>query len=383
MSSATADAVQDSSGNTLGIGASFGLDVVNDTVTSGLPSGAQITGAKNLTITSDDTDSASTEADGGAGAGSGSAAISAQVAITISNVTTSASVAGGSDLTLTGTLTAHATQTASTKTIAKGATKGGNAGIGLSLALLSANHSVSSQLERNLTAAGDVSFAADGSSSNDTEATASSAGSQGKKDGGDASTDSSNKDVNKKADDNLSDAAGSDSSGKTSGKTTPSATSGQGSGSSSGTKVTVAAAAAIALVSSQAEASMADGLTLTNPSHKVTFATTEDTDSTAKANGSATKGTSANIGAAVAINLVTVTERGGGRHERRHLVERARRLCRHADNRRLGRQEHTRHRVDRRRRQRQGRYRRVARAHDRDLHDERRDQVERHARPTR
>ena len=102
VSSATADAVQDASKNTVGIGASFGLDVVNDTVTAGIPSAAQITGAKNLTITSDDTDSASTEADGGAGAGSSGLALSAQVAITISNVTTSASVADGSDLTLTG-----------------------------------------------------------------------------------------------------------------------------------------------------------------------------------------------------------------------------------------------------------------------------------------
>ncbi|HEY4412851.1 MAG TPA: hypothetical protein VGN06_07620, partial [Gaiellaceae bacterium] len=307
---ATADAKQSSDGNTTGIGASFALDVVNDTTSAGLPDNSVLTGAGSLTLTSNATDSTTTTADGGASAGSGSAAISAQVAITISNVTTSATVGSdsGTGLTLTGGLTAHATQTASTKTIASGSTKGGNAGIGLSLALLVSNHSVDSQLKRNLTAAGAVSFTADGSSSNDTEATASSAGSQGKKDGGDTSTDSSNKDVNKKADDNLASASSNDSSGKTTGTTTPSASSGQsGNGSSGGTKVTVAAAAAIAIVSATSQAQFADGLTLTDPTGAVSFNTSEDTDSTAKANGSATKGTSANIGAAVAINLVTIT----------------------------------------------------------------------------
>jgi len=75
------------------------------------------------------------------------------VAITISNITTSATIGSGSDLTLTGGLTAHATQIAKTTTSATGSTKGGNAGIGLSLALVVANHLVDSQLKRNLTAA--------------------------------------------------------------------------------------------------------------------------------------------------------------------------------------------------------------------------------------
>ncbi|MGH2998744.1 MAG: beta strand repeat-containing protein, partial [Gaiellaceae bacterium] len=307
-SSAIADAVQ-KSGNTIGIGASFALDVVNDTVDAGIPANAVLNGAKNLTITSTDTDSATTEADGGAGAGTGSFALSAEVAITISNVTTTASVGSGSGLTLTGGLTAHATQTASTKTIAKGATSGGTAGIGLSLALLSGDHEVYSQLLRNLTAGGDVSFAADGSSSNDTEATASAVGAPGKSDtstscgasgDGKDTCDSSGKDVNKKADDNLSTASASDKSGKTASKKTPDASSGE----NGGTKVTVAAAASIALVTAVAEASLEKDVTTTG---SVSLASSEDTDSTAKANGSASKASTANIGAAVAINLVSIT----------------------------------------------------------------------------
>ena len=86
-------------------------------------------------------------------------------------------------------MTAHAIQTASTTTKASGSTKGGTAGIGLSLALEAPTTSSTRQLERNLTAAGAVSFTADGSSTNDTEATASSAGAKGKSGSGTADGD--------------------------------------------------------------------------------------------------------------------------------------------------------------------------------------------------
>ena len=312
---ALATAKQSSDGSTSGVGASFALDVVNDTTTAGLADGSTISGANNLTISSTDTDASSTTANGGASAGSGSFALSAQVAITLANVTTTASVGTGNDLTLSGGLTAKAVQSASAKTIASGASKGGSATIGLSLALALINDNVFSQLARNLTAGGAVSFAASGISSNDTEATASSTGSPGKKDStsGSGSSDGAknpktNADegtVNQKADANLglandtSNASGGKDSGT---KNTPTASSGEGGG----TTVTVAAAAAIAVAAANAISSIADNLTLSTPK-SVSFATTEDTDSTAKASGSAVKGSSVDIGAAIAINLVKVT----------------------------------------------------------------------------
>src|SRR5205807_8555334 len=139
--------------------------------------------------------------------------------------------------------------------------KGGNAGIGLSLALEIANHLVDSQLERDLTAAGPVSFTADGASANINDAKASSAGADQKKDGSAGSTDTSNKDVNGKADANLDAAKGNDSSGKTSTTTTPKAKSGEGGG----TTVTVAAAVPIGMVTANAISAIANGLTVTNP----------------------------------------------------------------------------------------------------------------------
>ena len=217
-----ADAKQSSGGSTSGIGASFALNIVNETTSAGLPDGATLTGANNLTLTSNDTDTMTTTADGGASAGCGSVALSAQVAISLSNVTTSASIGTGPDLSIAGALTAHATQTAKVTTTATGADKGGNAGVGLSLALTVANHLVDSQLDRNLAATGAVSFTADGTSTTDSEATASSKGAKGK-------DDNTGGNVNNKADSNLGDAnsTSNGASGKDSGKTnTPAAKSG-------------------------------------------------------------------------------------------------------------------------------------------------------------
>ncbi|HEV8463176.1 MAG TPA: hypothetical protein VGQ38_20990, partial [Gaiellaceae bacterium] len=298
---ALADAKQATDGSASGVGASVAVNVVNDTTTAGIANGTQVDNVKNLTITSIGNDTMVTTANGGASSGSGTVAFSAQVAIAISNVTTTASIGTGAPMTITGALTAHATQTAKVTTKAKGSTKGGNAGIGLSLALEIANHDVESNLSRNLTAAGNVSFQADGSSTSDTESTASSAGAKEKQSGGSGDTDSSGKDVNKKADDNAKVASDKDSSGKTTGTKTPDAKSGEGGG----TKVTVAAAVAIAIVNPTAISKITPSTDLTTTG-AASFKTSEDADSTVKASASATKAETANIGAAVAINDIHV-----------------------------------------------------------------------------
>ena len=195
-----------------------------------------------------------------------------------------------------------ATQTAKVTTTATGADKGGNAGIGLSLALTVANHLVDSQLERNLAATGAISFTADGSSATDSEATASSKGAKGK-------DDNTGGNVNDKADKNLQGANSTSNgeSGKDSGKTnTPAAKSGDDSSGSGGSSVEVAAAAAITMVTSQSLAQIADGLTVTSGG-LVTLSTSANTDGTAKGSGSAVDASSLNIGAAVGIVLATVT----------------------------------------------------------------------------
>ena len=76
---ALATAKQSTDGSASGVGASVGVNVVNDTTSAGLPNGAVLNGTKNLTVTSTSTDSMTTTANGGASAGSGSLALSAQV----------------------------------------------------------------------------------------------------------------------------------------------------------------------------------------------------------------------------------------------------------------------------------------------------------------
>src|SRR5205823_5606585 len=133
-----------------------------------------------------------TTADSGASDG-GSLTLTAVVALNVDNITTTANVGSGSaDLTLAGKLDGKANQTAKSKTVATGATKGGNLTIGASLALTFGNHHADSSLYRNATAQNAVSFQADGSSDTDTEATASAAGAK------DESSDSST--VNDKGD---------------------------------------------------------------------------------------------------------------------------------------------------------------------------------------
>ena len=85
---AVALAKQSADGNTTGIGASFAVNVVNDTTIAGIADGAVVTGVDDLMITATSTDTMTTTAEGGASAGSGSFALSAQAAISISNVTT-------------------------------------------------------------------------------------------------------------------------------------------------------------------------------------------------------------------------------------------------------------------------------------------------------
>ena len=283
--------------------ASFALNVVNDRTTAKIVDGAQLEDVGTLTLRARSTDTMTTTAEGGA-ASSGTIVASAQVAISISNITTSASIGTGSALDISGGLEAEAIQNATVNTTAKGDTKGGNAGIGLSLALAAVDHLVDSVLARNLTANGLVRFQSFGSSNNTTIAIASAAGGREKNGNGDEADDGKGS-VNDKADSNLgignsrSQDAGGDSSSSTS---TPEAKSGE----NGGTTVTVAAAAAIALITAHSVAEILAGRIVNAGSGSVSLTSLQDTNSIVKAEGSATQADTANIGAAVAINLVDI-----------------------------------------------------------------------------
>jgi hypothetical protein len=200
-------------------------------------------------------------------------------------------------------VTVGATQTASTSSKADASATGGTVAIGLALALAIVDDSVTAGTDRNVSAGGAVGFSAAGSSGNATEAIASVKGAEGKKDSTDGGTDNSNKDVNQKANDQLGNAnTQRNKTPKTT--TTPDAKSGE----NGGTKVTVAGAVAINVIDTVSRASVADGLSVSNSAGTLTVASSANTDASAKADGKATGtgGATLGIGAAVAIDLVTV-----------------------------------------------------------------------------
>src|SRR5207249_3128759 len=87
-------------------------------------------------------------------------------------------------LAISGSFTASADQTASAGTSASGDAQGSDAAVGLSLGLTIANHNSTATLERDLTAGGDVTISADGSSDSSANAHASAAGAPGESSGG-------------------------------------------------------------------------------------------------------------------------------------------------------------------------------------------------------
>ncbi|HKT57060.1 MAG TPA: hypothetical protein VJR25_09840, partial [Microbacterium sp.] len=298
----SATSKKDGTGNSVGVGASVSIDIVNDTTNAGVTDGATLAGVHALTLRAKGTSDSGTTATSGASGGS-SLVLTAVVALNVDNIATSAGLGTGAALTGTGAVDAQADQTAKAATTATGATDGGNLAIGAAVALTLATHDVDSSTARTVTAGGNVAFRANGSSDTDTEATASAAGAKGEKSGSDPSGDTSN--VNQKGDKQASFASSTSTAngGSASRTTTPSASTGDNGGS----KITVAAAIAFNLIDSSSTARLADGQAITSTGGQVTLATTNTTHAKAIASGKATTGSSLTIGAGVAINLVNIT----------------------------------------------------------------------------
>ena len=290
-----------------GIGASFALNIVNDTETAGVGNGTTLTGAHNVSASATTTDTMTTEAENGA---EGKVAITPTVAISISNVTTQATIGTGSLLTVGGNIDLEANQTASVMTTAKGDTASSSAGIGASIAITSAMHMVTAKTARDLTAGGAITFHAVGASTTDSESKASGAGANTASGDG-TSSNGDNSNVNGQADAQLGQANSAASHNHTGGSTdssTPAATTADNGGGGDGSSaVTIAASVTFNLVHAMTDVSLPPDLTLT-AGQGLTFSAAGNTDATAKADGeAATQGGSASIGAAVAINRVYET----------------------------------------------------------------------------
>src|SRR5439155_1172900 len=167
----------------VGIGASVGVAVIDDKTTANL--NGSLTGGHDLTLASSTTHVATVSAK--TGAAGGKVAVVPSVAIAISNVTTTATVVDGNTLDPSGDFSATADQTASAHTTALGDAEGSSAAIGVSLALVIANHRVEATLLRDIDATGGVGLGAHGASGSSATARASAAGApEGSSEGGHA-----------------------------------------------------------------------------------------------------------------------------------------------------------------------------------------------------
>ncbi|TMK23950.1 MAG: hypothetical protein E6G64_17985, partial [Actinobacteria bacterium] len=134
-----------------GIGASVALAIVDDTTKAEIT--GTLDGGHDLTLTASTTHATTTHAKTGA---AGKIAITPSVGITLSNITTTATVSGGTALGITGSFDATADQTASASTTAEGSAKAKTAAIGASVALTIANHKTEATANRDITAGGSV-----------------------------------------------------------------------------------------------------------------------------------------------------------------------------------------------------------------------------------
>ncbi|TAM91272.1 MAG: hypothetical protein EPN43_04655, partial [Jatrophihabitans sp.] len=292
---------KDGSGNSIGIGASVAIDVVNDTTNAGIVKDASVTGVHDLVLRATGTSDSQTTATTGAAGGS-SLVLTAGVALNVDNITTTAGIAAGPDESFGGKIDALANQSATSKTTATGATDGGNLAIGVAIAITLAKHRADSSTARNATTATDATFEADGSSSTDTESTASSKGAKAQQSGSNPTGDTTS--VNNKGDQQagFANTTSTTNGGDGTRTTTPAAK----SGDNGGTSITVAAAISFNMVDATTTSELAPGARLTATAGKVALTTKNTTHATTVASGTASTGSSLTVGAAVAINLVNI-----------------------------------------------------------------------------
>ncbi|WP_367889442.1 hypothetical protein [Humibacter ginsenosidimutans] len=283
----------------VGVGASVGLALIQDTTTATLDDGIALIGARNVTLTATARDDAATEAK--MGATGGKVSVAPAVAITLSNVTTTARIGSlPKAIQLSGNLAAQATQIASASSTAGAATGGSSsAAIGVGLGLTIANHTVSGTTDRSIVAGGDVTLSASGVSASAAAAQASASGAPESSGSSGSSGDGVDSQVQGQRDFADQSAANNHVAGS-GGTSTPSASTSDG-------KVNVAAAIAITIATVTATATIEhDGLDIT-AGGLVTLASSQNTDAATDADGSASHGSSATVGAAVAITLANVT----------------------------------------------------------------------------
>ena len=276
----------------VGAGATFALNITDNTTLASIDSAARIGGTPgDVTLLATGAYDMRTEARGGA---QGGTALAPVVATSYAQNDTTARVDSGLWLGMDGALAVQATHLAETVTIARGDATGSDAAIGMSVGLGIATDTAQATLARDLRSDSMV-LRAEAAAATRTEAAASAAGAAEDDAGSAADDNAANAQANAQAAHADSQAASRTRSGKASAEgTTPEASTADGT-------VSVAAALAINIARLNVLATIDGGASVV-AEQAVAVTAAGNMDATATADGSASRGETGTIGAAIAIN---------------------------------------------------------------------------------
>jgi hypothetical protein len=284
----------------VGIGASVALDLANNDTRAEIDDTAVVTTTGttgNLNVLVASTHSAQVSAEAGA-ASSGGVAVAPAVGIAIENNNSEARFGSGATMHIGGAIDVLVTHGTAISNVDGGTSAGSDAAIGASVAVTVANDTTLATTDRDITAGGAISFTALAAAASNSTATASASGAPGT--GSSSSTPDQEVTQQRGFGDNVASQQGVGNSGSSS---DPKAQTSDGS-------VTVAAAVAVNIANSSAQALLPANRIITSGG-AFTLEAGNHTDATADASGAAVQGgkqaaggnSGVSIGAAVALNL--------------------------------------------------------------------------------
>jgi len=303
----------------VGVGASVGMNVGVSTTVAEIGNGAGISNAKDLGLTAKGAHTLENAVTGGAAGANVS--VTPVAAITVAVNTTTARLGTGGLLNLSGAFTGSAEQTSSSTSTATGQTQGNNVAVGASIALNSATDTVLAEIDRDVTATDGVEVNASSSAKSSASATASVAGGEKAKDDGSAPAPGGGAGSGKSVDEKVAaqgDAAkavgkntAASAPAEASAATTDTATKLDGTQEAPKTEdntesggVSVAAAVGVSTGIATTVAKVGKARTITSSGGALKVTSANETDTSAKADGSQVDSgnTSVGVGAAVALN---------------------------------------------------------------------------------
>ena len=305
----TADALPAGAGavaGSVGVGASFALNLVYNDTTADVQDGADISGsAGSFTVEASGTHRTSTEARNGA---KGSTGVGAAVAVAISESDTKAHVGTGAQMNTAGDVSVSSQHTNIVETKVSSEAAGDDAAIGASVGVNYIGDTNNAQIARNVhSTGGSVALDANMTFVSALDVHASAAG-------GDSGGDDADTEADKKTNNNSNtgggktmESAGDNTTSANSQASTESGSQGEEGG---GGGVGVAAAIAIDIVRLTNTATVTNGADLTADAGAVTISAQASVDAKSQADGMAvnlsnSSGTS--VSAAVALNFVNLT----------------------------------------------------------------------------